>query len=491
MEAASSCNSSSRDCNRDMKLLLEAFGSSFSLETVASAYSQANSNVDLAGVILYELQGTTAASHKSKDGINATSISSLDLCAEGTSKYLSIDEGNGKGAANNYVSGNSGGECLKSIMATNESTKFQSSEVHSNESIRIRSSEVHSNESVSASCNNTGKDDSLHADIEDFLFKMLGDGFQLDMQMIHQVLGLCGYDLEKSMETLVDLSASTLEKSDDVVSGCLEKEMYVYLKNGPNSNKLQSGSSLSNDGSVKEKSKESRRKNNANYDLQKEILGALFSAPERVEELPKKTSVRPSRTYGRTAVEPMIETSIDQTFVSLKPLADYNEVIDKYDEDSFPALRQAVKEYWTTMKEYCKAAADAYSKGDREKANKLMKECQFYNRKARDADEKSAKKVLESRPEDEVLLDLSTLGLKEAIKLLKHHLSNLSGIPTIRYLKVSVGDDCGETKNNRLKRLVLKLLENESISCTEADNGKTVVIQIDEINPKTLSFAKK
>ncbi|XP_021726103.1 putative nuclear RNA export factor SDE5 isoform X1 [Chenopodium quinoa] len=491
MEAASSCNSSSRDCNRDMELLLEAFGSTFSLETLASAYSQANSNVDLVGVILYELQGTTAATHKSKDGINATSLSSLDLCAEGTSKYLCIDEGNGKGAANNYVTGNSGGECLKSIMATNESTKFQSSEVHSNESIRIQSSEVHSNESFSASCNNAGKDDSLHADIEDFLFKMLGDGFQLDTQMIHQVLGLCGYDLEKSMETLVDLSASTLEKSDDVVSGCAEKEMYVYLKNGPNSNKLQSGSSLSNDGLVKENNKESRRKNNANYDLQKEILGSLFSAPERVEKLPRKTSVRSSRTYGRTAVEPVIETSIEQTFVALKPLADYNEVIDKYDEDSFPALRQAVKEYWTIMKEYCKAATAAYSKGDREKADKLMKECQFYNRKARDADEKSAKKVLESRPEDEVLLDISTLELKEAIKLLKRHLSNLSGIPTIRYLKVSVGDDGEENKKKRLKRLVLKLLENESIPCTEADNGKTIVIQIDEINPKTLSFAKK
>ncbi|XP_021754920.1 putative nuclear RNA export factor SDE5 [Chenopodium quinoa] len=202
MEAASSCNSSIRDCNRDMELLLEAFGSSISLETLASAYSQANSNVDLAGVILYELQGTTAATRESKDGIDATSLSSLDLCAEGASKYLCIDEGNSKGRANNYVSENSGEERLKSLMSTNESTKFQSSEVPSNECIKIRSSEVHSNESIrmrssevlsnesfSASFNNTGKDDSLHADMEDFLFKMLGDGFQLDMQMIHQVLG--------------------------------------------------------------------------------------------------------------------------------------------------------------------------------------------------------------------------------------------------------------------------------------------------------------
>ncbi|XP_056683452.1 putative nuclear RNA export factor SDE5 isoform X2 [Spinacia oleracea] len=422
METVSSCSSSFRDCNTDMELLLEAFGSSFSLETLTSAYSQANSNVEMAGVILCELQGATAVSQESKDGMDVAYLSSVGLSTEG----------NGTGPADNHVPG------LKSTMSTNEFP-------------RIQSSEMHANESLTASCSNTGKDDNMHEDIGEFLFRMLGDGFQLDTKVIHEVLGFCGYDLEKSVEKLVDLSASTLEKSDDV-SVCAEKEMYVYLKNGSISEKSQSGVSLSNDRLVRQNGKESRKKNNDKYDLQREILGALFSGPERVEQIPKKTSARSrrSRMHGRTAVEPVKETNIEKTFVTVKPLAGHNEVEEKEDENSFPVLRQAVKENWATMKDYCKAATDAYAKGDRVRAYKLMKECQFYNRKAREADEKSAHKLTETSSEDELLLDISTFELKEAIKLLKVQLSNFAGI--LSYLKVFVGDDGGENRKKRLCR---------------------------------------
>lgn len=471
MEAVSSSNSTFSDCNRDMEHLLEAFGSSMSLESIASAYAQASSNVDLAGVILYELHGTSSVSYNSKDGMHTTSISPFDHSSEDFSNYICVAEGNGQGLPRNNISGNPGGEFLKSTdgSSTNQSL------------------EVHPKKSLATSCSNVGKDDSMHADIEEFLFKMLGDGFQFDVKMIHEVLGLCGYDLEKSMETLVDLSASTLEKSDDVVIGCAEKEM--YLKIGSISGKSESSSSQSNDRLVKPNKKESRKKNNNNCDLQREILGALFSAPERVEEVPKQPSVRTRTVYGRKAVEPVKESMVEQTFVAVKPLAGQNEVEDE-DEDSFPVLRQAVKEYWGTMKEYYKAATDAYTKGDQVRAYKLMEEGQFYNRKAREADEKSAQKLLETR-DDEMLLDIGTLEPKEAIKLLKFHLSSLAGIPTIRFLKVFAGDDVGENKKGCLKRLVLKLLAKESIQWNEGEDGKTIVIQLDAIDPKTLKFAKK
>lgn len=40
--------------------------------------------------------------------------------------------------------------------------------------------------------------DQMHTGIEEFVFKMLGnDGFQLDMDVIREVLGACGYDAEK------------------------------------------------------------------------------------------------------------------------------------------------------------------------------------------------------------------------------------------------------------------------------------------------------
>ncbi|KAL2944229.1 putative nuclear RNA export factor SDE5 [Bienertia sinuspersici] len=422
MEAVSTCNPALSDCNRDMEHLLEAFGSSFSLESIASAYTQASHNVDLAGVILYELQGASALSYGSKDDTQATSISQLPLSPEDSSKYPYMTKQNDKILpTRNYISGISGGESLKS---TNGGSR------------------------------NTGKDGSLHADVEEFIFKMLGDGFQFDIKKIHEVLGHCGYDLEKSMETLVDLSASTLEKSDDVVSRCAEKE--VHLKTGSVSEDSQASSSL------------------------------------RVEELPKKASIgtRRVRTYGRKAVEPVKETVIEQTFVSVKPLAGHNEAVNEEDENSFSVLRQAVKENWAAMKEYYKAATDAFTKGDEARAYKLMEEGHFYNKKARKADEKSAQKLLETR-DDEMLLDISTLEPKEAIKLLKLHLTNLAGIPTIRFLKVCVGNDDGESKKGCLKRLVLKLLEKESIHWNEGEDGRMIVVQLDEINPKTLNFTKK
>ncbi|KAH9622098.1 hypothetical protein KSS87_022876, partial [Heliosperma pusillum] len=161
------------------------------------------------------------------------------------------------------------------------------------------------------------------------------------------------------------------------------------------------------------------------------------------------------------------------------------------DENSFPVLRQAVREHWVTMKEYYKAAADAYAKGDKERAGKLMKEGQFFNKLAREADERSVNKLTESRPDEEMSLDFSTFEPREAIKLLKLHLSNLAGIPGIRYLKVGVQNADGQNKKGTLKRLVLKLLEKESIECTETDDGMTLVIRLDEINPQALSFAKK
>lgn len=150
-----------------MELLLEAFGSSFSLETLTSAYSQANSNVEMAGVILCELQGATAVSQESKDGMDVAYLSSVGLSTEG----------NGTGPADNHVPG------LKSTMSTNEFP-------------RIQSSEMHANESLTASCSNTGKDDNMHEDIGEFLFRMLGDGFQLDTKVIHEVLGKLRFSVQ-------------------------------------------------------------------------------------------------------------------------------------------------------------------------------------------------------------------------------------------------------------------------------------------------------
>ena len=61
------------------------------------------------------------------------------------------------------------------------------------------------------------------------------------------------------------------------------------------------------------------------YDLQREILGSLFTAPERAQEKPKRSIPRnrvvsrPS-AFGRPVIGPLKETKIEETFVAIKPL---------------------------------------------------------------------------------------------------------------------------------------------------------------------------
>lgn len=461
METVKPCSPSLGDCNRDIDRLLEAFGSAFSLEAITSAYSQARRNVDLAGVILYELQGETSMASGSQDEHDASSLLPPELSSEDASQCPSTADGNLTSLVQGkIVSGVPGGEYVRPTLSTNGSSRSQLSKVSSTE-----------------------KDsDSMPGDVEEFLFKMLGDGFQLDMKVVHEVIGLCGYDLEKSMETLVDISASSLEKSDDVISMAAENSQ-EYLKNGtylcPEKSKLPDSSLRS----VNQNGKESRKKNKDKYGLEKEILRALFIGPERVEGQPKQ--VRRSSAFGRPVIEPLRETKIEQTFVAVKPLGVVKE--DEEGENSFKVLRQAVREYWAMMKEYYKAAVDAYKNGDQVRAYKLMKEGQFYNSKAREADVKSGQKLLETS-DQEMLFDLGTFEPKQAVKFLRLRLSNLAGIPSFPLLKANMGNDDGESKR---KRLVVKFLENESIKWTEEDNGKTIVIRMDEINPKTLSFTGK
>ncbi|XWS12659.1 hypothetical protein CRYUN_Cryun37aG0109200 [Craigia yunnanensis] len=169
---------------------------------------------------------------------------------------------------------------------------------------------------------------------------------------------------------------------------------------------------------------------------------------------------------------------------------------DKKDdeEDSFQALRRAVKEYRATMKEYYKAAVDAFAKGDQDQVTRLLEQGQFFCEKARQADEESNQKIFETRSmetEDKMLLELHNHGSREAIRLLKCHLSSLAGIPSFKYLKVIVETNEEDSSKGSRRRLLMKLLEKESISWSEGETFGVVLIRLDNINPKSLSFAKK
>ncbi|XP_057981266.1 putative nuclear RNA export factor SDE5 [Malania oleifera] len=499
MATMASCSSYFDDETRDLEGLLEAFGSVLSLEAIATVYCEAKRNVQKAGEILFEMQRSTSsdATYALKDefeeGASATcSVTSSDTVVQ-KSNHL---ERNSKSlrpkkcsVSLGTVSGVIGRDYVRSRPSMNGSCVAK-------KPLKLNSNELPMSEIWNAEdplSIKTGKG-SMREDIEEFMFNMLGLGFRLDMKVIQEVLGLCGYDVKKTMEKLLDISASTLEKSDDIVGKDAAKSIKKYpcLESHFSRAKLQH---LDSAKGVKVTETESSKRDKDRYNLQREVLEALFIIPERSEEVPKSRPVRPVRSgaLGKLVDEPLQDTTAPCVPITLEP-EQVTESDSEDDEDSYKVQRKAVKEYWTIMKEYYKAAVDAFANGEHTRAYKLLEEGHFYSKKAREADEKSAQKLIETnqcKKNEEVSLYLDEQEPKEAISLLRFHLKSLSGIPSIQCLKVILGSNDDVKKGARKRMIIMKLLEKESIKWTEEQNGQALLIRVDEINPKKLSFAGK
>nr|GMD53257.1 putative nuclear RNA export factor SDE5 isoform X1 [Ipomoea batatas] len=339
--------------------------------------------------------------------------------------------------------------------------------------------------STTLSSENTEKSDTVHNDVEEFLFKMLGDGFSLDMSTIQNVVGQCGFDVNKSMDTLIDLSAANLEKSDDIVS--IDSEKSPDLKS--NSSRDSAGSSKTNNTAADERQLQKKKRRN---ELQKEILQSLFSHPGRYDD--EEVAVRPSRESRRSRFivdKPLELPEIEHRTVIKRPHVTQMNGDD--DEESYEVLREAVKEYWTTMKEYYKAAIEAFVKDDRVRAYNLLEEGNFFMKKAREADEKSAQKLLEPRyADDEVTFDVHHFEPKGAIEFLKLQFNAYVGLPLrpFQCFNVIIGVNDDDTTNGPRKRLVAKYLSKRSIPWTEEENGKVLVIKAEDIDPQKLTSYK-
>ncbi|TYI09665.1 hypothetical protein ES332_A09G089000v1 [Gossypium tomentosum] len=536
----SSLNGLQNDEEEALNSLLDAFGSLVSLNDIASAYCEAGRNPGLAGLILCEMLGIPplVATDQSNNEVknNETSGSSYGKSSQNNSQASEVftadqpvsaatDECSGKrkkdepmesSCCNSFqrscqengglrspkqkarpVSGGTVSSMLgKGYM---KSVPLANGSYPGTKPMKVDSKEMPMSlfwgEELEPSSQN---EDRMHKDMEDFLFKMLGEGFRLERDVIREVLNSCGYNMQKSMKKLLDWSAVSLDKEKKPLGESSERTNNIHLRT---SRPPQENMNIVLNAEVAERQQKDRN------DLQKEVLAALFDASERSEELPERSEELPERSkelprrskrparrpiaLGEIVERPLIDVTAEPKVDRVCSQKDKKD--DEDEEDSFQVLRRAVKEYRGTMKEYYKAAVDAFAKGDQDEANKLLEQGQFFQEKARQADEESNQKIFETRnteTDDEMLLELHNHGTREAIQLLKCHLSSLAGIPSFKYLKVIINTDKEDSSKGTCRRLVMKLLQKESISWSEGETSGIILIQLDNINPKRLSFAK-
>ncbi|KAK7412335.1 hypothetical protein VNO78_03789 [Psophocarpus tetragonolobus] len=473
------------DEEKALKCLLDAFGSVFSIDEIASAYCKASRNADLAGEILYEMQGTSSGSSSTNPHVRTES-------SDGYSQERKTSKPKFRPVSAGTVSGIIGKDYVRPASSSNAS--FAS----------IKPTKLDAKSlPITGIWREKGKQDvpsfnhhQLHQGMEDFLFKMLGDGFQLDRNMIRQVLETCGYDMQKSLVKLLDQSNMASGKRTDAVGDSAgrftdkpKSEAFSSERKSQDLNYPRGDGNISST-----KGTELHQHQKQKHDLQKEVLSTLFHYHGHSEEVPPQRIVRDfnkKSRYGHVVFEPPKDSPEEFNFDM--DFSRPEDIDDPEDEEEYKNVRKAVKEYRAAMNEYYKAAVDAFAKGQQNKAEKLLEQGQFFLRKAHEADEESNKMILEtrSRESEEMMLDLRDHGSKEAIRLLKCHLSSFSGIPTFEYLKVIVeANDKDNTKGSRRRLQVLKLLEQESITWVEGETAGTILICLTNIDRKCLSFVK-
>ncbi|XP_010545822.1 PREDICTED: putative nuclear RNA export factor SDE5 isoform X2 [Tarenaya hassleriana] len=391
---ATTASASLRDSDsRSLQVLLEAFGSRFSLEDIDTAFCQANRNVNKAGEILFAM---TEKMPKS-DELNV-SEAILDPTSRNVPQEVHQEDMKSRvskpkkySASVGTVSSVIGKEYVSTRTLANAPRK-------ATKPLKIDAKDIPETEIWSEEMpeNSKGNSDRSQTDVEEFLIKMLREGFQVNPSVVHEVLGSCGYDVHKSMEKLLDLSDIKKHNNGGIATGMRPEEK--PKKQGSNSchNVEMQDSALSDAASnLTSPLKGSKVKT----DLQREVLEALFSGAQSFEEEAeeiRRVGERRARAVGRPVAKPLVlDEPNHKRVVVVKQLP--QTLKEGEDHDGFEALRKAATEYWNVMKEYYKAAVEAFLKGETERSYRLLEEGHSFKQKAREADEKSVAKLVEGR----------------------------------------------------------------------------------------------
>lgn len=209
-----------------LKCLLDAFPS-MSLEEIASAYSRANCDANKTAEVLMKLESSTTTANMCGTIVGNENLVLIELPRK-------KDIYGHKGMNSGHTSKISNGKKQKKISVATGTI----SSVLGNRYARVMPCDNKTEAAVNAWKDKGKNVKKLQVDrngtpldltdtmvlvqqrhVEEFLNSMMGDGLQLDMATVKDVLGECGYDVQKSLNRLLDLAATSKIHHKDGSSG--------------------------------------------------------------------------------------------------------------------------------------------------------------------------------------------------------------------------------------------------------------------------------
>lgn len=165
---ASSSSHNDQD-SRSLQVLLDAFGSRFSLDDITAAYHEASQNVDVAGEILFAMTEKTTESDQVEKN-EATHAKAKVL----RPKKSSVSVGS--------VSSVIGKEYVRTRPVSNPRQE-------ASKPVKIDSKDIPETEMWCEESKEANIISRAPTEVEEFIVKMLGEGFQASPELIHQILG--------------------------------------------------------------------------------------------------------------------------------------------------------------------------------------------------------------------------------------------------------------------------------------------------------------
>lgn len=323
-------------------------------------------------------------------------------------------------------------------------------------------------------------------DAEQFLCSMLGEECQLSLAVVRDVFCQCGYDIDKALNILLELSASSSEQpKDNRVDAPLHTEL-----NDNFADKAYDSSSLSSESDFQDSiwntgnSYRNQLKFNAGIDehssptpkisesqLTEDVLKSLFNMPT-----PKSAEHEPNTMNWRNVVtkiasfRPKPESSPGKSVAA--------DLYDPAKGDDYEVFRQASKRHWESMKFYYQKAASAFTNGERGYAAYLSEQGSSQNRKAQEADKKASLDIFDARNksiENVITIDLHGQHVKQAMKFLKLHLLFGAYVRSVRSFRVITGCGSHGVGKSKLKTSVINLLDKEGIEWREENRGALLI----------------